>query len=128
MLEEVEVPQSFGLGVMDPMDTFDPRRGKPGAGDKVDADGEDLAGGVEINTPHVPRFGDAEGGLKQLVLHPRALASIAECRTMPAFSKARLSGPVVAVKGSLRRASPALDRDHRTLLSDPHPLRFQKRP
>jgi CRP-like cAMP-binding protein len=46
---------------------------------------------------------------------------------MPAFSKARLSGPVVAVKGSLRRASPALDRDHRTLLSDPHPLKFQKR-
>jgi hypothetical protein len=46
---------------------------------------------------------------------------------MPAFSKARLSGPVVAVKGSVRRASPALDRDHTTLSSDPHPLRFQKR-
>ena len=28
----------------------------------------------------------------------------------------------------LRRASPALDRDHTTLSSDPHPLRFQKRP
>jgi hypothetical protein len=38
---------------------------------------------------------------------------------MPAFSKARLSGPVVAVKGSLRRASPALDRDHTMLSSDP---------
>jgi hypothetical protein len=127
MLEEVEMPQSFGLGVMNPMPPADPRCGKPAARDKVDANGEDLAGGLEINTSHVPRFGDAEGGFKQLVLHRRALASIAECRTMPAFSKARLSGPAVAVKGSLRRASPALDRAHRTLSSDPHPLRFQKR-
>jgi hypothetical protein len=62
-----------------------------------------------------------------MVVHQRALASVAECRTMPAFSKARLSGPVIAVKGSLRRASPALDRAHRTLSSDPHPLIFQKR-
>jgi hypothetical protein len=46
---------------------------------------------------------------------------------MPAFSNARLLGPVITVKGSLRRASPALDRDHRTLSSDPHPLGFQKR-
>jgi len=46
---------------------------------------------------------------------------------MPAFSKARLSGPAVAVKGSLRRASPALDRAHRTLLNSPNPLEFQKR-
>jgi hypothetical protein len=45
---------------------------------------------------------------------------------MLAFSKARLSGPVGAVKGSLRRASPALDRAHRTLLSSPDPLEFQK--
>src|SRR6201998_4289470 len=112
---------------MDPMHPFDPRRRKPAAGNKVDADRHDLARRVEINAPHVPRFGDAEGGFKQLVLHPRALASIAECRTMPAFSKARLSGPVIAVKGSLRRASPALDRAHRTFLSSPNPLEFQKR-
>jgi len=46
---------------------------------------------------------------------------------MPAFRKARLSGPVIAVKGSLRRASPALDRAHRTLLSSPNqPTRFSK--
>ncbi len=128
VLEEVEVPQPLGLGIMDPMHTFDTRCGKPTAGDKVDADGQHLAGGVEINAPHVPRFGDAEGGFKQLVLHPRALASIAECRTMPAFSKARLLGPVGALKGSLRRASPALDRAHRTFLSSPNPLEFQKRP
>ena len=113
------MPQSFGLGVMDSMQPFDPQRRKPAAGDKVDADGKDLAGGVEINDPHIPQSDDAEGSFKQLVLHPRALASIAECRTMPAFSKARLSGPVVAVKGSLRRASPALDRAHRTRLSSP---------
>ena len=127
VLEEVEVPQPLGLGVMDPMQPFDPRCGKPAAGDKVDTDRQHLACGVEINAAHVPRFGDAEGGFKQLVLHPQSLASIAECRTMPAFSKAPLSGPVVAVKGSLRRASPALDRAHRRLLSSPHPLGFQKR-
>src|ERR1700740_1551829 len=128
VLEEVEVAQPLGLGVMDPMQPFDPRCRKPAAGDKVDADRQDFAGGVEINDPHIPRFGNAEGGFKQLVLHPRALASIAECRTMPTFSRARLSGPVVAVKGSLRRASPALDRDHSTLLSNPRPLTFLKRP
>ena len=44
-----------------------------------------------------------------------------------AFSLTRLYGPAVAVKGSLRRASPALDRAHRTLLSSPNPLEFQKR-
>ena len=127
MLEEVEVPQPLGLSVMDPMPAFDPRRRKPAAGDKVDADGQHLAGEVKMNTPHIPRFANAEGGFKQLVLHPRALASIAECRTMPAFSKARLSGPVIAVKGSLPRASPALDRAHRTLLSSTNqPTRFSK--
>src|SRR3974390_2484827 len=127
MLEKVEVPQPLGLGVMDPMQPFDPRCRKPAAGDKVDTDRQDLARSVEINAPHIPRFGDTERGFKELVLHPQALASIAECRTMPAFSKARLSGPAVAVKGSLRRASPALDRAHRTLLSSPNPLEFQKR-
>ena len=127
VLEEVEVAQPLGLGVMDPMQPVDSRCGKPAAGDKVYADGEHLADGVEIDTPHVPRFGDTESGFKQLVLHPRALASIAECRTMPAFSRARLSGPVIAVKGSLRRASPALDRAHRTLRSSPNqPTRISK--
>src|SRR5246127_1085075 len=68
---------------MDPMHPFDPRRRKPAAGNKVDADRQDLARRVEINAPRVPRFGNAEGGFKQLVLHPRVLASMAECRTMP---------------------------------------------
>src|SRR5215471_8354983 len=101
---------------MAPMHPFDPRRRKPAAGDKVDADRQDLAHRVEINAPHVPRFGNAEGGFKQLILHLRAFAFMA-----------RLYGPAVAVKGSLRRASPALDRAHRTLLSSPNPLEFQKR-
>ena len=118
MLEEVEVAQPLGLGVMDRMHSCDTRRGKSTAGDKVDADGQDFARGVECNASHIPRFTNAEGGFKQMVLHQRALASVAECRTMPAFSKARLSGPVIAVKGSLRRASPALDRAHRTLSPD----------
>jgi hypothetical protein len=38
-----------------------------------DADGQHLARRVEINAPHVPRFGNAEGGFKQLVLHPQLL-------------------------------------------------------
>ena len=127
MLEEVKMPQTFGLGVMDRMQPVDRRCGKPAAGDKVDADSQHLAGGVEINTSYVPRFGDAEGGFKELVLHRRALACIAECRTMPAFSNTRLSGPADAVKGSLRRASPAPDRAHRTLRSSPNqPTRISK--
>ena len=64
VLEEVEVPQPLGLGVMDPMQPFDPRRRKPAAGDKVDADRQHLACGVKINAPHVPRFANAEGGFK----------------------------------------------------------------
>jgi hypothetical protein len=35
-------------------------------------------------------------------------------------------GLVVAVKGSLRRASPALDRGNKTLSSDPHPPDFKR--
>jgi hypothetical protein len=64
VLEEVEVAQTLGLGVVDRMQPFDPRRCKPAAGDKIDADGQHLAGGVKINAPHVPRFGNAEGGFK----------------------------------------------------------------
>src|SRR5262249_97043 len=37
----------------------------------------------EVDAPHVPRFGNAESGFKQLVLHSQALASMAECSTMP---------------------------------------------
>jgi hypothetical protein len=64
VLEEVEVPQPLGLSVMDPMQLFDPRLRKPAAGDKVDADRQDLAYSVKINTSHAPRVGNAEGGFK----------------------------------------------------------------
>jgi hypothetical protein len=43
-----------------------------------------------------------------------------------AFSLARLYCPAVAVKGSLRRASPALDRAHRTLLNQIQPTWISK--
>ena len=39
---------------------------------------------------------------------------------------ARLYGPAVAVKGSLRRASPALDRAHRTLSAHPTHSNFKR--
>jgi hypothetical protein len=83
MLEEVEVAQPLGLGVMDRMHIFDTRRREPAPGDEVDADRQDLASCVEINASDVPRFGNAERRFKQLVLHPRAVASMAECSTMP---------------------------------------------
>jgi hypothetical protein len=38
MLEEIEVPQAFGLAIMDPMHPFDPRHREPAAGDKGDTD------------------------------------------------------------------------------------------
>src|SRR5215467_2670717 len=68
---------------MDPMHALDPRRCKPAADDKVDANRQDLACGIEIDAPHVPRFGNAESCFKQLVLHPRVFAFMAECSTMP---------------------------------------------
>jgi hypothetical protein len=127
VLEEVEVAQPLGLGVMDPMLLFHPRCGKPAAGDKVDADGQDFARRQNQHPAHTTVW-QCRGRLQTAGSASRALASIAECRTMPAFSNVRLSGPVGAVKGSLRRASLALDRAHRTLSPDPNPLRFQKRP
>jgi hypothetical protein len=83
VLEEVQVPQPLGLGVMDPMHASDPRCCKSAAGDKVDANRQDLTCGIEIDAPHVPRLGNAESRFKQLVLHPRAFASMTECSTMP---------------------------------------------
>ena len=83
MLEEVEVPQPLGLGVMDRMHTFDARCREPAPGDEVDADRQDLSSRVEINAPDIPGFGNAERRFKQLVLHAQAVASKTECSTMP---------------------------------------------
>jgi len=50
---------------------------------RIGRGGQHLACGVKINTPHEPRFANAEGGFKQLVLHARAFASMlnaAPCR------------------------------------------------
>src|SRR5262249_24705922 len=71
---------------MDPMHALDPRRCKPAADDKVDANRRDLACGIKIAAPHVPRFGNAESRFKQLVLHPRVFApwpNAAQCRIQP---------------------------------------------
>jgi hypothetical protein len=111
---------------MDRVRTFDARCRKSAASDNVDADGQYLPRRIKIDTAHVPRFADAERRFEQLVLpiRGRLLPSL-NARTMPTFRLARLSSPAVAVKGSLRRASPALDRAHGTPL--PNPLVFQKR-
>src|SRR5215469_15207963 len=112
---------------MDPMHALDPRRCKPAADDKVDANRQDLACGIEIDAPHVPRFGNAESRFKQLVSASTGFCFHGRMQHNAAFSLTRLYGPAVAVKGSLRRASPALDRADRTLLSSANPLEFQKR-
>ena len=123
VLEEIEVPQPLGLRVMDRVRAVDTGRRKPAAGDKVDADRQQLSRRIEIDASDVPRFVDAERRFEQLVLHIRGpFAAKAEWRTMPPFSLAQLSGPAGAVKGSLRRALPALDRARSTL----PPTRFSK--
>jgi hypothetical protein len=82
---------------------------------------------IKIDASDVPWFADAERRFEKLVLHiPEPFAAKAECRTMPAFSLARLSGPAGAVKGSLRRASPALDCAARDALIQPQPTRISK--
>jgi hypothetical protein len=72
------------VGVMDPMLPFHPRCGKLAAGDIVDADGQDFVHDVK-STPRTYH------GLVMPGAASPALASIAECRTMPAFSNVRLS-------------------------------------
>src|SRR5215469_14622618 len=68
---------------MDRMQTLGAGRRKSAPRDKVDLDCQGLPGAIEVDAPHVPRFGNAEIGFKQLVLHSQALASMAECSTMP---------------------------------------------
>jgi len=127
VLEEIEVPQPLGLCVMDRVRAFDTGRCEPAAADKVDADRQHLSRRIKIDASDVPRFADAERRFEKLVLHIREpFAAKAECRTMPAFSLARLSGPAGAVKGSLRRASPALDCASRDTLTRPQPTRISK--
>ena len=112
---------------MDRMHPFDTRRPEPAPCDEVDADRQDLVSGVEINAPDIPRFGNTERRFKQLVLHARAVASKPECSTMP--HSAWLDCMVPRSPSRVRCAGlpPALDRAHRTLLSSPNPLEFQKR-
>jgi len=56
MLEEVEVPQPLGLGVMDRMHTSTPGAENWLPATKVDGDRQDLSSRVEIYAPDVPRF------------------------------------------------------------------------
>ena len=77
------MPQPLSLGVVDRMQALGAGRRKSAPSDKVDPDCQCLPGGIEVDASHVPRFGNAESGFKQLVLHSRALASMAECSTMP---------------------------------------------
>jgi len=96
-------------------------------GDEFDADRQDLASRVEINAPGVPRFGNAERRFKQLVLHARPVASMAECRTLP--HSALLDCMVRRAPSRVRFAGlrPPLTAPAGRFPSHPDPLGFQKR-
>ena len=123
VLEEIEVPQSLDLRVMDRVRAVDTRRWKSRPGDKVNADRQHLSRRIKIDDPDVPRFANPERCFKQLVLHirgrllPRLNAgscrhsALLDCRVTRARSRVRL-----------RRASPALDRARGT----PQPTHFSK--
>jgi hypothetical protein len=83
MLEKIEMPQPFGLGVVNRMQALSAGRRKSAPRDKVDPDCQGLPAGIEIHAPHVPGSDNPKGCFKQLILHVRSSASKAECRTMP---------------------------------------------
>lgn len=66
VLEEIEVPQAFDLGVVDRMHARHVRHRKPRPGNEIDA-------------VDVPRLGNAQGRFKELVLHPRTLLPRPTC-------------------------------------------------
>ena len=72
------MPQPLSLGVVDRMQALGAGRRKSAPSDKVDPDCQCLPGGIEVDASHVPRFGNAESGFKQLVLHSRALGIAAQ--------------------------------------------------
>jgi hypothetical protein len=77
VLEEVEVPQPLGHGVVRRMCALDARNGKPTAGNEIDTDRQRLLGRIEIDPSDEPRIGNPQGGFKQLGTH----ASISSRRT-----------------------------------------------
>jgi hypothetical protein len=149
VLEKVQMPVALRHSVMHRMKAFHTRNGKAAPGDKVHGNGQFLLSGVEIHAVDEPWIGDAQGGFKQLGTHvcPVTLVSVGRASYLPRHSSKHRSGlygrmrnsaasshrpayrPIPGVKGSLRRASPALDpRPRATVLMHRYPLEIQERP
>lgn len=69
MLEEVQVPIALAHGIVHRMDASLAGHGEPAAGGKVDANGQRLRRCIQVNGHHMPRLGNPQGSLKQLVVH-----------------------------------------------------------
>jgi len=101
---------------MDLMDTADTWGRKPAGGDEVDADRQ-ARRAPSKSTPDLAQRAMPSAPSNSWVCNVWPVAAMAECSTM-LHSAIRLYSPAI-VKGSLRRASPALDRACGTLLFSP---------
>jgi hypothetical protein len=78
VLKEVQVPVALGHGVVGRVCPLDAGHGKAAAGDEINANGQRLLASIKINALDKPRFGNAQGGFKQLGTH----ASISSRRSI----------------------------------------------
>lgn len=69
MLEEVQMPVTFDLRIVDRMHTLYAGIGKAATSNEIDVDGQTFLLGIEIDTLDIPRIGDAESSFKDLILH-----------------------------------------------------------
>jgi hypothetical protein len=67
MLEEVQMPVTLGLSIVDRMDTISAGVSKPAASNKINLDSQALSFGIEINTLNVPRIDYAQSRFEYLV-------------------------------------------------------------
>ena len=67
MLEEVQMPVTLGLCIVDRMDTVSTGVRKPTASNKIDLDRQTLSFGIEVNTLNVPRIHNAQSRFEYLV-------------------------------------------------------------
>lgn len=69
VLEEVQVLEPLGHGVVHRVPAGCPRHGKATSRREVDANGERACRGIEINAGHEPRCGNPQGSLEQFLGH-----------------------------------------------------------
>jgi hypothetical protein len=69
MLEEVQMPVTLGLRIVDRVDTISTGVSKPAASNKIDLDSQALSFGIEVNTLNVLRIHNAQSSFKNLARH-----------------------------------------------------------